>query len=144
VYPPLMPYVRGYSDGIGRSVQVFVELSYPSPIPPEHFKDEEQDAISEVFVPLDHRVGHVWFEAQGVGRKLLRAVHLRSYSFFLAFYDPSATQEEPRKFEREFLIRRPAAAILRASRASVRLVCNGMNAWESFYGSQENTFVSDN
>jgi hypothetical protein len=41
-----------------------------------------------VWEPKNNRVGLVVFNAEGVGRKVLRAVHLRSFSFFLAFFDP--------------------------------------------------------
>jgi hypothetical protein len=43
-----------------------------------------QDAPA-VWEPQDNRVGLANFEMPGLGRKILRVVHLRSYSFFLAF-----------------------------------------------------------
>jgi hypothetical protein len=44
--------------------------------------------------PDIHRVGHAWFVAQGIGKMMLRAVHLRSFSFYLAFWQRSERRAE--------------------------------------------------
>jgi hypothetical protein len=33
VFPPLLPYILGKSESLGRSVQLYVQLSYPGEIP---------------------------------------------------------------------------------------------------------------
>jgi len=87
-------------------------------------------------------VGLVAFSVEGVGRKVLRAVHLRSFSFFLAFFDPKGKSAVVRDFSKTFLEQMSAMVLLSASRTYVDLVCDGADAWQSFYGSRENSFVS--
>jgi hypothetical protein len=58
--------------------------------------------------PDIHRVGHAWFVAQGIRKKMLRAVHLRSFSFYLAFWQRSERRAEIDHFTKIFLERNPA------------------------------------
>ncbi len=46
-------------------------------------------------------------------------------------------------FSKTFLRRMSAMVLLSASRTYAELVCDGMDAWQSFYGSRENAFVSE-
>jgi hypothetical protein len=89
-----------------------------------------------------NRVGNLWFDVPGVGRKLLRAVHLRSFSFYLAFFKPDESKAVLEDFSREFLSRLPMAELLRPSRTRVELVCNGIEAWESFKNSRDFKFTT--
>jgi hypothetical protein len=130
----------GKSVHLGRSVQLYVEMSYPAEGPIEALKDPNDAPM--MYFPTDHRVGHAWFAAHGVGRKMLRAVHIRSYSFFLAFFAPGEKQSVMHEFSRHYLARHENAVLLKASRSTVSLVCNGMNAWESANGARENTLSS--
>jgi hypothetical protein len=94
VYADLLRYIRGESLSAGRSVQLYVQLSCPGEIPREHLRDPELIGAPIVWEPKDNRVGLVVFNAEGVGRKVLRAVHLRSFSFFLAFFVPSCRRQD--------------------------------------------------
>lgn len=141
VYPPLLPYILGNSNTSGKSVQLYLQLSYPSLIPPERLAHPDLVDAPPVWKPADHRVGFLWLDVPGAGRKLLRAVHLRSYSFFLAFFDPSAGGALARTFAEVFRSRMPNAVLLTASRTWVDLVCNGANAWQLYDGGRENAIV---
>jgi hypothetical protein len=141
VYPNLLTYIRGESLSAGRSVQLYVQLSYPGKIPREHLRDPAFVGAPIVWEPQDNRVGLVAFSAEGVGRKILRAVHLRSFSFFLAFFDPKGKSAVVSDFSKTFLGRASATVLLSASRDYADLVCDGMDAWQSFYGSRENSLA---
>jgi hypothetical protein len=132
VFPPLIPYIRGGSPGTGRSVQLYLQLSYPS----LQKDDEGKDML---FRPADHRVGHMWFNVPGLGRKLLRAVLLRAFSFYLAFYEPAGSSAIAKAFETAFLNCMPHAVLLRPSLPSVSLICDGQDAWASFEAARENS-----
>jgi len=127
---------------VGRSVQLYIQLSYPGKIPREHLADPKLVGAPIIWEPQDNRVGLVAFSVEGVGRKVLRAVHLRSFSFFLAFFDPKGKSAVVRDFSKTFLEQMSAMVLLSASRTYVDLVCDGADAWQSFYGSRENSFVS--
>lgn len=134
VFVPLLPYIRGDSLSVGRSAQLYVQLTYPS-----LRKDENGQEF--LFRPTDHRVGHAWFDVPGVGRKLLRAVHLRAFSFYLAFYKPSGDSAAVQAFSAAFLKLKPEAVLLRPSRPTVTLVCDGEDAWASFEAARVNSLV---
>jgi hypothetical protein len=95
-----------------------------------------------MFTPIDHRIGHRLFET-AVGKKLLRAVHLRAYSFLLAFFEPDEKAAVREDFSQHFLNHHPHAALLRASRKSVELVCDGLSAWENWEGCRENVISNE-
>lgn len=139
VYETLRSYMLGLSTESGRCVQLYLQLSYPDEVPVSALR-EASDAPA-MFFPTDNRVGQLWFVAPGVGRKLLRAVHIHSYSFFLAFFQPGEKSQVMQEFTHHFLVGHEHAALLRASRTSVSVVCDGMSAWESFSGSRENSFI---
>jgi hypothetical protein len=141
VYPNLLTYIRGESLSAGRSVQLYVQLSYPGKIPREHLRDPELVGAPIVWEPQDNRVGLLAFSAEGVGLKILRAVHLRSFSFFLAFFDPRGKSAVVSDFSKTFLGGRRQTVLLFASRDYADLVCDGMDAWQSFYGSRENSLA---
>jgi hypothetical protein len=143
VYQDLLPYIHGQSLSAGQSVQLYVQLSYPGKVPPENLRDPELAGAPAVWEPQDNRVGLLAFNAEGVGRKVLRAVHLRSFSFFLAFFNPKEKSAVLSHFSKTFLRRMSAMVLLSASRTYAELVCDGMDAWQSFYGSRENAFVSE-
>lgn len=128
-FPPLLPYIVGSSNSLGRAVQLFAQLSYPAEIPEEYV--DTDDERPTIYYPTMNRVGNAWFAAPGIGRKMLRAVHLQSFSFYLAFWRPGERREEIDTFTGMFLQRNPATVLLRASKTRGVLVCNGMNAWES-------------
>ena len=132
VFAPLLPYIRGDSDSAGRSVQLYLQLAYPSMV-------KDDDGKDFLFRPSGHRVGHMWFNLHGVGRKVLRAVHLRAFSFYLAFYRPQGDSATMRQFTTAFLASMKSTVLLRPSRPRLSMYCNGSDAWESFNGARENS-----
>lgn len=143
VYSPILSYINGISDFTGRSVQLYIQLSYPGVVPSERLVDPKLRDAPVIWEPQDHRLGLVYFDAPGVGRKVLRAVHLRSYSFYLAFFDPGAKASVAADFTTEFLARSPGTVLLLASRSRVDLVCDGMDAWRSYAGARENALIAE-
>ena len=139
VFQPLLPYITGQSHAAGRSVTLYAQLSYPGEIPASMLVEPTGGPV--IFRPTSHRVGNAWFAAPGIGRKLLRAVHLRAFSFFLAFFDPEKGGTEAQDFSDVFLRNQRASAMLRASQNRTELVCDGSDAWESWFSARENTLV---
>ena len=137
----LLPYINGQSNANGRYVQLCSQLVYPVEVSAEEIADPSGAAW--ICWPAEHRVGHLWFTAPQ-GRKLLRAVHLRSYSFFLAFFKQGERRAEMELFSKAFLVRFPKAKLLRASVPRVELVCDGFSAWESAEGARSNELVFKN
>lgn len=142
-YSPLLPYIMGQSTNIGRSVQLYLQLQYPAPIPPEHMKNPEWQEAPVLWEPRENRVGHIVFSVPGQGRKVLRAVHLRSYSFLLAFFSPDERAATHQDFANVFQSMMPGAVLLLASRQRANLICNGIDAWDSFNGARENAIQSE-
>lgn len=140
VFSPLLPYINGQSTRAGRSVQLFVQLAYPGTIPSAHLAEAEFQDGPTIWEPQDNRLGHIHFSVPKVGRKILRAVHLRSYSFLLAFWEPHEGTSAAVDFASVFQAVSPGTNLLLASRQYADLTCNGVDAWESFYGSRENAF----
>jgi hypothetical protein len=125
-FQPLLPYIMGQSLSAGRTVKLFLEMTYPSEIPSE----ETQAGMPTTVRPVVNRVGFVGYEAP-TGMKLVRAVHLRSFCFLLAFLPQTASAASMRAFVEEFLSSRPAARELRASMSRVTLHCDGIDCWTS-------------
>lgn len=143
VFPPLVPYINGENQMIGRSVQLYVQLDYPTLVSDWSVSERDNSERPFLFRPTSHRVGHAWFNVPSVGKKLLRNVHLRAFSFFLAFFEPNAVGSISRDFTNAFLARMSAMQLLRPSRPKVTLICDGGDAWQSFNGARENTLVAN-
>lgn len=139
----LLPYILGVNERLGRSVQLFVQLLYPEIPPPAELTPSSQDNEEMLFEPAGNRVGFMYFQAPGIGKKLLRAVHLRSFSFFLAYWRPERGRQEQADFEAVFTKQWTGAVLLRPSQGTLELVCNGMGAWASFRDSRVNRLVFD-
>lgn len=140
----LLPYILGEDERLGRSVQLFVQLVYPEEMDEHELDESSTSSGRRLFEPSMHRVGHMFFRAHGIGEKVLRAVHLRSYSFFLAYWPPDGGRAEQDDFDNVFTTCVRAARLLRPSQSSVCLTCNGMGAWQSFRESRNMQLVSDN
>jgi len=82
------------------------------------------------------------FKVFGVGQKVLRAIHLRSFSFFLAFFTPGGRRSEVADFSTAFLSNMPATVLLSPSRTAADVLCNGTDAWKSLEGARENQIIS--
>jgi len=83
VFAPLLPYILGNSESVGRAVLLYVQLSYPGNVPEEFLSDSDQRP--QMFLPTMNRIGHMWFDLGPAGRKLLRAIHLRAFLFLSCF-----------------------------------------------------------
>lgn len=127
----VLPYILGKDDHLGRSVQLFVHLLYPEQVPPEDRLPEFRSEEDHVFVPAMNRVGHMHFVVSGLGRRLLRTVHLRAFCFVLAFSKPGNPRSEQDFFAKLFQ-EQTRSLLLRPSQPKVTLECNGMGAWTSF------------
>lgn len=139
----LLPYILGTDARLGRSVQLFAQLVYPEEISEREIDGERDVERLVLFEPTMHRVGHLVFRAHGIGEKVLRAIHLRSYSFFLAYWQPTGGAAEQEDFANVFMSRMRGTELLRASQSTARLRCFGMGAWESFRSSRNTRFASD-
>ncbi|CAN5504441.1 hypothetical protein BH11PSE4_BH11PSE4_06440 [soil metagenome] len=139
VFEPLKPYIMGKADDLGRSVRVYLQLTYPGEVPAEELADPAKAPFH--FAPLENRLGHLLFRTEE-NEKLLRAVHLRAFTFCLAFFEPGQRTSGMDYFERHFLERNPFTRRLRPSRNNLKIVCDGMDAWESVRDGRGNTFVA--
>jgi hypothetical protein len=136
----LLPYILGNQNKLGRSVQVFVQLTFPEKTDESTLADSMEGLEDSLFEPTMNRVGHMFFEVDGVGKKLLRTVHLRSFSFYIAYWPQEQGRSEQDEFERIFTGRMRSTMLLRASQIQVNLTCNGMGAWKSFSESRSGEF----
>jgi hypothetical protein len=137
----LRPYIIGSDIFLGRSTQLFLQLVHPEKIPESDLETEYRGKEEIIWEPDGNRTGHMFFRAHGIGEKLLRAVHLRSYSFFVAYWEPNAGSTEQNFFECVFGSQQRFATLLRPSKQSIQVVCDGMGAWESWRESRSTVFV---
>jgi Fe-S cluster biosynthesis and repair protein YggX len=140
----LRPYMLGQDDRLGRSVQLFVQLAFPESVPARELDPNSESDGFKLFEPTIHRVGHMLFRANGVDQKLVRTIHLRSYSFYLAYWPLGGTRAEQDDFEGVFTSYLAATKMLRPSEPVIQLHCNGIGAWTSYRDSRSGQFASDN
>lgn len=139
----VLPYIMGQDDSMGKSIQLFLQLSYPQEVPEEDLDPETPLSVRPViFSPTMHRLGHNFFRVDGVGQKVLRAIHLRSYTFYLAFFTLNEKRAVLDDFANIFSTH-SRAVLLRASRPKIEMLCNGGGAWTSYKGSRSNRLVFD-
>lgn len=140
----MSPYMLGTNHKLGRFVDVFVQLSYPEEIPPEEIVSLGlPDHTSRIFLPDHNRVGFFLYREHGVGQKLLRAVHLRSFSFYLAYADPSGNLEIQYDFIRHITKMMPTVVRLLPTISKVELLCDGIGAWASIQGARNTKLEFD-
>lgn len=137
----LLPYIMGSDLKLGRSVDLFLQLVYPEDVPSSDLSSDTSEEFPPTFMPLDSRVGHCVFRLPGEGQKVLRTVHLRSYSFYIAFSDPEGSRTEQHRFRSAFLRTMTETQRLQPSLSRIDIECNGIGAWASFRGSQTNQIV---
>ncbi|RWP67751.1 hypothetical protein [Mesorhizobium sp.] len=141
VYPPLLPYIVDGQEPLGRSVRLFLQLSYPGKV---SSRDRELYLEGgdepEIWEPKLNRVGHAYITILGKS-KLLRIVHLQSFIFYLAFFEPGSGASTTKEFISAFTAHSPGTIELLASRSDVTLACEGLDAWDAFKGSRENKLV---
>lgn len=139
VFGPLKPYILGKAEDLGRSVRLYLLLSYPGEVPAEDLADPAMAPF--MFAPNENRLGQLLFKAEN-DQKLLRVVHLRAFTFCLAFFRPGEPVKGMDYFEAHFLRSNPFVRRLKPSRTSVELVCEGMDAWRSVRDARAITFVA--
>jgi hypothetical protein len=139
----LLPYILGQRDDLSRSVQLFLQLSFPQEVTPEEVDLESALAQPILFYPNMNRVGFGYYVAHGIGKKLMRTVHLRSYTFFLAFWQPGRGQAEQYDFANILTHHLNGTVLLRLGRPRVFLECTGIGAWDSFKYSRDNQLEFD-
>jgi hypothetical protein len=119
---------------------MYVQLSYPGKIPPNAVPGVPAADLPAVFYPTLNRVGHAVIRRSTGERRVLRAVHLYSFSFLLALFHPNegarAREELIAEVPRNFR----GSMLLRPSRPTELLECDGMDAWESFSRSRDFRF----
>jgi hypothetical protein len=141
VYPPLLPYIVEGRNALGRSVRLFLQLSYPGKVSSRDRETYFEGADEpEIWEPTLSRVGQAYITILGKN-KLLRLVGLQSFIFYLAFFEPGSGARKATEFIRDFTAHSPGTIELLASSRSVTLACEGQDAWESFKGSRDNRFA---
>ncbi|EPW7005307.1 hypothetical protein WOB98_22225 [Vibrio parahaemolyticus] len=129
----LIPYIMGTDDSLGGSVQLFLQLAYPQEVPPESNPDSidnNPDSIDKLY-PDIHRSGFVFFKVKGEGQKVLRAIHLRSYSFIISYWPPGSSLWEQYDFASYYLNAYPTAIWLTENTTSVEIECGAVGAYDS-------------
>jgi hypothetical protein len=85
----------------------------------------------------------MFFHVHGIGKKLLRTVHLCSYTFFIAFWPRGSSRAEQYDFEAVFTKHMQGSRLLRPSQKLARLRCTGAGAWDTFRDSRTTRFAFD-
>ena len=137
----LVPYILEGDYRAGRNTDLFVQLNFPEFVDPKEIDPDSTDTDPILFPPESHRMGHVLVRAHG-RQKILRAIHLRSYSFFVAFWQAS-TRSEREEFKAELPRMRPGLQLLSPTRSSATVVCNGVGAWDSIRNARTTDFLFD-
>lgn len=139
----VLPYILGADLRVGRSIQLFVQLVHPQEIS-EIEANKDGDPQKKILVePSIHRLGHMIFRAHGVGQKILRTIHLRSYTFYLAYWQPNGGRAEQNDFAEVFNLGMPGVQLLRPSNQKVKLFCDGIGAWDSLKDARNARFSSE-
>lgn len=138
----MVPYILGKDDKLGRSSQVFLQLSFPEEIPEQDISAELLSEGPIILNPDINRIGHMYFRASGIGKKLLRAVHLRSFIFYLAFYEKAGGRSEQDFFARIFTSIMSGTTLLKPNMPEIVVECDGVGAWTAFKTSQNSKLVS--
>jgi hypothetical protein len=138
----LLPYILEGDYRAGRNTDLFIQLNFPESVDPREIDPDSTDT-DPIHVPPDsHRIGHVLVRAHG-RKKILRAVHLRSYSFFVAFWLPAGSRSEREEFKADLPRILPGSLLLSPTRSAATAVCNGVGAWVSIRDSRTTDFVFD-
>lgn len=134
VYADYVNYILKGGPHIGQFC-VFLQIVPPGSIPIRDIP-KMPSGVPRVYKPHAHRIGFYWFRDPPLNQKLLRAVHLRSFSFFIAFFRECEPVEEIDFFIERFSFRRPETQILSPNTAVVTITCDGIDAWQSFRASR--------
>lgn len=127
----MLPYILGEDDNLGRSVQLFALLTYPEEVKKREIDKTITSDETIIIEPKIHRVGHILFKVPNIGQKILRVVHLRSFSFLLAFWPSAGGKAEQNDFESIITSKMNGLKLLRANKKNITLECVGIGAWMS-------------
>jgi hypothetical protein len=132
VYPHLVPFIlTGSPPEI--EFRLFLQIVPPGLISVSELEEMGLHSDKPLrWEPDLNRVGFAQFTAYDGRKKILRAVHLRSYSFSLAFFQPEAKDSDINEFLSVFLLQKQDAKYIPPGSNSITLMCDGMDALESF------------
>ena len=139
----MLPYILGEDDKLGRSIQLFALLTYPEEVKKKEIDKTVTSDETIIIEPTVHRVGHIFFKVPNLGQKILRVVHLRSFSFLLAFWPPVGGKAEQNYFESIITSKMNGLKLLRANEKSITLECVGIGAYKSLKDSRSQFEFSD-
>lgn len=125
-------YILGHGDVLGRSTAVFLHLTYPEQVPVSDVADLPRALASDLFYPAGNRAGYTYISIEGLGLRFLRSVHLRAFSFSLAYAREEGGRANQSELGELLSSHIPGIVRLRPSRPRVELRCSGMGAWASF------------
>lgn len=136
VFKSLRQYILG-SAPTPETPMLFVQLVPPGMIPDVDFRRIPKHlGLDRTFYPVGNRVGFLMYESMDGRRKILRAVHLRAFSFFVAFFDPKNGSKSQSGFLRVFTSECPEAQFVRPGTSMLTMHCTGPDAWSSYRHSQ--------
>jgi hypothetical protein len=127
-FEPLRAYILGESLNHADSIRIFLELSHPTRIPKDDLP--EGTPAGTVYVPEVNRIGHMAFRC-ALGEKIVRAIHLRGYTFLIAFFEPNASSKLRGITTQLFLAQNRGAVLLGPDRQNL-YVRPSAKAWNSF------------
>lgn len=127
----MLPYILGKNNKLGRSVQLFALLTYPEEVKKQEIDKTITSGETILVEPTIHRAGHILFRVPNIGQKILRVVHLRSFSFLMAFWPPTGVKAEQNDFESIIISKMNGLKLLHANKKIVTLECCGLSAWKS-------------
>ena len=129
--PSALPYILDGHQIMGRTVRLYLQLSYPGVVSPsDHNLYFEGGKEPKVWEPTLNRVGLVWLTLEGKN-KLLRIIHLQSYTFYLAFTEPGSGASAAKEFSAAFTRHSPGTVELLASRPKNYAQLHGARRMES-------------
>lgn len=135
-FPPLLPYIMGKDDQLGRTCSIYLQMSYPQIVSEEDqtkFFGESVEGF--IWEPIVNRIGTMQVQFPGIGRKWLKTISLRSVNIYLTFFDPKNRSEafqSQQDFDRFFTKTVPGVKILRPKGTKISLPTHGIGAWDSF------------
>lgn len=140
---PLAKYIVMQEPEPQNYFRAFVQLQYPGRISKDDLANSDDSARTEIFYPVVNRAGHMLFSLSNGSRKILRAVHLCSYTFLIAFFKPEETGESPEAFVEVFLHYNKRTKLLSRNANRLKLICGEADAWQSIQAARSTSFAFD-
>ena len=143
IFDFLKEYILVHSLKNHSCLKVFVGLTYPDVIPEDELPTNYTGVNPVIYRPELNRVGHALFQAPDGRYKLMRAVHLRSFSFTIAYFAPETPETLIKEFMQLYLDSRQKLYLLPQTPAKFTLICGSDSAWESIKQSRSKfVFIS--